>query len=171
MKHHFASWFSLPVPNGLQYAQTRPYCPLWAGAGCGCGSCTAGAVGRGYLGAAGVGAAWVTSGACVILSRAWDTTSAHDKVLPCSAAFVARRFSNAVCIAWSNLGTKQCKVASSLAPSDLLSYSTRSMKLYELSLAIGRNPKYLALSWLEESPNSRLTTDLKSPQSVKLWLW
>jgi hypothetical protein len=103
-------------------------------------------VGRGCLGAAGVGAAWVTSGACVILSRAWDTTSAHDKVLPYSAAFVARRFSNAVCIAWSNLGTKQCKVASSLAPSDLLSYSTRSMKLCELSLATGRNPKYLALS-------------------------
>jgi hypothetical protein len=113
----------------------------------------------------------VTSGACVILSRAWDTTSAHDKVLPYNAAFVARRLSNAVCIAWSNLGTKQCNVASSLAPNDLLSYSTRSMKLCELSLATGRNPKYLALNWLEDSPNSRLTTDLKSPQSVKLWFW
>ena len=152
MKHHFASWFSLPVPNGLQYAQTRPYCPLWVGAGYGCGSGTAGAAGRGCLGAAGVGADWVTSGACVILSRACDTTSAHDKVPPYSAAFVERKFSNAVCIAWSNLGTKQCNVASSLAPNERRSYSTRSIKLYELSLATGRNPKYLAFSWLEDSP-------------------
>ena len=113
----------------------------------------------------------MTSGACVILSRACDTTSVHDKVLPYSAAFVARRFSNAVCMVWSSLGTKQCSVASSLAPNERRSYSTRSIKLYELSLATGRNPKYLAFSWLEDSPNSLLTTDLKSPQSVKLWFW
>ena len=27
IKHHFASWFSLPVPNGLQYVHTRPVYP------------------------------------------------------------------------------------------------------------------------------------------------
>lgn len=58
-----------------------------------------------------------------------------------------------------------------MAPSERLSYSTRSIKLAELSLANGRNPKYLAFSWLMDSPNSLLTTDLKSPQSVKLWCW
>ena len=62
-------------------------------------------------------------------------------------------------------------MASSLAPSERLSYSTRSIKLCKLSLATGRNPKYLAFNWLEDSPNSRLTTDLKSPQSMKLWFW
>lgn len=75
------------------------------------------------------------------LSLACETTSAHAKAVPCNAALVARMCSSDVCIAWSNLGTKQCMVASSLAPSERRSYSTRSIKLSELSLANGRNPK------------------------------
>ena len=58
-----------------------------------------------------------------------------------------------------------------MAPNERRSCSTRSIKLCELSLATGRNPKYRAFNWLEDSPNSLLTTDLKSPQSVKWWFW
>jgi hypothetical protein len=83
----------------------------------------------------------VTNGLCVSLSLACKTTSVHAKDVPCNAALVARMCSSDVYIAWSNLGIKQCKVASSLAPSERLSYSTRNIKLSELSLANGLNPK------------------------------
>jgi hypothetical protein len=169
MKQYFASWFSHPGPRGLQYEHMRPAFPPGTGAGCGSGA--GGAGWRVVFGAGAAGVACVTSGVCVSRSRAWQTTSAQTSVAPYSAAFVARMFSSDVCIAWSNFGTKQCIVASSFAPSDRRSYSTRSMKLAELSFARGRSPKYLAFSWLCDSPNSRLTTDLKSPQSVKLWCW
>ena len=54
MKHHFASWFSIPEPNSSQYVHIRPVYPPWAGAGCGSG--TAGAGVRGGLGVGAAGA-------------------------------------------------------------------------------------------------------------------
>ncbi len=99
MKHHFASWFSIPEPNGSQYVHIRPVCPPWAGAGCGSGAAGAGAGARGGFGAGAEGADWVTSGVCVSLSRACETTSDQAKVVPYSAALVARMFSSDVYIA------------------------------------------------------------------------
>jgi hypothetical protein len=111
------------------------------------------------------------SGVCVNLSRAIDTTSFQVIVTPWSVALVFRTASKSVCIAVSNLDTKQCKVASSLAASERRSCSILRTKLAELSFAIGFIPKNRAFNWLLDSPNSYPTTSLKDSQFGNVWCW
>ena len=163
MKHHLALWLSIPWLSGAQYSHTLPPVPPVV---CGVVSAVGGLV---FFGAWAVGAVGGTSGVWVSLSRASATTSDHVNVVPCKVTLVFRTVSRSCYIGKSNLVTKQWSVASSFAAIERRSCSTLSTKLAELSLAWGFRPKYLALSWLSESPNSLLTTSLNSAQSSKVW--
>jgi hypothetical protein len=162
MKQFFSSCPSIPDPSGAQYVHTFPLAPpglFWE-------ESVAGArYGRGADGSAAVG---VIRGAWVSLSRARATTSDQTSVAPWRVTFVRLTYSNSPCISRSRRGIKQCSVASSFAAIDRLSYSTLRTKLAELSFASGLSAKYLALSWLADSPNSLLTSLLNSSHVVKM---
>ena len=85
MKHHFASWLSIPYPSGAQCLHTLPPAPpvlvLWVVSLAG---------GRGAFCAGGVGDVGGTRGVYVSLSRVSATTSAHVSVVPCSVTLVFR---------------------------------------------------------------------------------
>ena len=162
MKQFFSSCPSIPDPSGAQYVHTFPLAPpglFWE-------ESAAGALyGRGADGGAAVG---VISEAWVSLSLAIATTSDQTSVAPWRVTFVRLTYSSSPCIFRSRRGIKQCRVTSSFAAIDLLSYSTRRTKLAALSFASGLSAKYFALNWLADKPNSFPTSLLKSSQLVKI---
>lgn len=98
------------------------------------------------FGAGGAGAVGIIKGTYMSLSCASAIAFIHGSVVPCQVTLVFLTYSKSFCIALSRRDTQQCREASSFAPMDLLSCSTLSTKLAEVSLACGFNLKYHALS-------------------------